>query len=426
MYKCSYWMLISLAALFPFQILCAESGNWSYSSSGIVDFRVQKNQLERNNLMPNPDVLGIKTQVQQQTSRINLKAWQGKFFLATQLRLVLTDDPEQSVQKTLDELYSEYSLTDIVFLYAGRRNIVFGQSYGTNPLDVFFDQQDRDRSLNENRQRQEIKGQDMIGFEILFNDNLSISGYWAPSTNSFNKNNPNRSLVAMKYFFSSWNMDFSLLAFKDKRPGTGLSFTKSISNSILLYGDITYRQGRDRLSIQDNKSTTIPGDIVTNEKSQSSYLESNLGLNYSFKSGTTLNLEYYYNQNAYSKDEWDEITRIININATNFNRKMYGNAPQENLLQLNSALRHNSLRQHYGFIRIFYPDFLGLGVSTEASMWHNLQDHSGIVSLRIEREILPSILSGAYVSKNYSKNNTSEFGLRSNQLSYTIYATFHF
>ena len=415
-----------LAAFSPFQVALAEEDGWSSAASGIIDFGVKNNRLETTRLVPDSALLGLESEALVQTSRINLEAWRGQLALNAQLRLVaLASDQDQEAKTTVDDLYGEYSVTAETFLYLGRRNVVLGQSYGANPMDVFFDSLDLDRTANESRRRREVEGQDMLGFEILPSDNITLSGYWAPSFDSFNEGAPDRTLIAMNLLLPGWNADLTLLAFDDEHPGTGLSLTKTTGDTIVLYGDATLRRSRDRLQIYRSQDpSALPGSFITEEDSQQNYIESSIGFSYSFESSATLNVEYYYNQNGYSSAEWDEIAGVIDTNAANLNQGLQDDLPERNLLLLNSALRYSFLRQHYGFARYYHPDPLGVGASTEATVLHSLKDQSGVASVRVEYEVKSSVLLGVYASAHYG-SGIDEFALRSNKLSSMIYATFY-
>ncbi len=406
----------------PFQVALAKDGTWSSATNGIIHFGLENNSLEKNNLVPDPQQSGFKQSTKVQTSRVDFKAWKGLLEFNAQLRLALSSEKDSKAE--VDQWYAEYSLTDELFLYLGRRNVVFGQSYGTNPLDVFFDPLALDRTLNEDRRRREVNGQDMLGFEALRSDTFSVIGYWAPSYSRLNQGRPDRALIAVTSLFLKWNADITLLAFEDSRPGVGLSFTKSVDDAILLYGDVSLRRGRDRFVIsRDQGSAISPGDFLmqTSDHKQQ-YVETSLGFSYTFESGATINTEYYYNQNGYTDSEWGKISQIININAGNLAQGRYSGLPESNLLSLNSALRHSVVRRHYGFVRGYHPDPFDFGMSTEATVFHNLQDQSGVASLRLEYGVKSSVLLGVYISTNCG-SGMDEFRLHSNKLSSALYVT---
>lgn len=417
-----------MLACFPFQMALAKENTWSFATNGIIHFGIENRTLEKNNLVPDPQQSGLKQSTKVQTSRVDFKAWQGRLEFNTQLRLALSSEEDSKAE--VDQWYAEYAPTDELFLYFGRRNIVFGQSYGVNPLDVFFDPLELERTLNEDRRRREVNGQDMLGFEALKSDTFSVTGYWAPSSSRLNKDShqerPERALVAITSLFLERNADLSVLAFEDRRPGIGLSFTQGVGDARLLYGDISLRRGRDRLMIIDAQgATTSPGDFVLQKNDhKQQYVESSLGFSYTFASNATINTEYYYNQNGYTNSEWRNIAQLINTNAVNLAQGRSGDMPKNNLLSLNSALRHSVIRQHYGFVRGYHPDPFGFGMSTESTVFHNLQDQSGVASLRLEYAAKPSLLLGAYISTNYG-NDMDEFRLRSNKLTSTLYVALY-
>ena len=130
-------------------------------------------------------------------------------------------------------------------LHAGRRHLVHGRSLGVNPLDVAVDPLDLDRSKDTDRRRNEIEGQDMLGFRVPARrpvhpgrllDRRASAPCWRARS-------PCRSGAP----------DLTVLAFDDERPGAGLSFSRTLGEAVLLYGDAVVRRGRDRPAIRADR-----------------------------------------------------------------------------------------------------------------------------------------------------------------------------
>ena len=94
------------------------------------------------------------------------------------------------------------------------------------------------------------------------------------------------------------------------------------------------------------------------------------------------------------------------------------------MLGLNRELRFPTLRRNYGFLSLSYTDFLGLEIEPDISVFHNLDDDSGTVSVRLEKAFGQGSI-GLYITSAYG-NDGAEFKLRSPRQSGVGYFTLHF
>ncbi|WP_423908135.1 hypothetical protein [Candidatus Spongiihabitans sp.] len=402
----------------------------TFSLGGLVDFRLRDNQDNSSRLPAKLQRGEPKISAASVTAVVSVEVWEGPLMLVSQVR-----GRSQSVadrwqaQADVDELYVEYALSDERFLHLSRRNIVFGQAYGVNPLDVFLDPLELDHSLNESRRRREVPGQDMLGFEALYGDVFTVSGYWAPATVALNSDAPQRALLAGEFLLPQWNADFTLLLFEDERRGAGLSWSTTLDDAVLVYGDMTLRQGRDRAGVQadvgvDPCSASPPSGLITHSRDVDRlYSQASVGFSATAESGAMVNFEYYYDANGYSDSEWGEIACLIANNSAK-ERGGSGNPSAGNLLRIGQLLAPSTLRQHYGFIRAWQPDLFDLGIEAETTLFHGLVDNSGILSLRFEHAE-SNLLIGVWGSYSYGQG-LDEFALRGEGLSGAVYVTVNF
>ena len=389
---------------------------WDGSLDGLVDTRARGRQDNATKLVPAPDRIGLDTRVFSITTVAGLEAWKGPVAVAGQLRARNAPGEEgRAARLHVDELYAEYALTSEHYLYAGRRHIVHGRSLGVNPLDVAVDPRDLDRSKDTDRRRNEIEGQDMLGFESLLGERFTLAGYWTPGE---------RALLAGVFILPGWKSDLTALAFDDERPGAGFSFSRTFGEAVLLYGDAVIRQGRDRPAIRaDRGPAADPGAFLTAAGDRSRlFPRSSLGGSYTLESGTTFNLEHYYDANGYSSGEWEEITGLIAENDANRRAGRFGGLPTGNLLRLGARLDQFTLRRHYGLLRAHHPRLFGRDLAAEATVFHNLKDHGGSVGLRLEHAVGPNFLLGIEGRRLYG-DGLDEFALRTGRLAGSVYLT---
>jgi len=420
-YLCVFFLVIKNDCLY------AVESEWSHSFNAISDFRIVNDLYETNPLVTEDAISNKNSNTESSTSRLNLESWNDKTNVSTQIRFKYENNQVDNVnsETEIDEFFGEYEFTDELFIFAGRRNIVLGQSYGINPIDVFSDYSLLDRSLNSSRKRIEYPGQDMLGFENLYDEGSTISGYIAPKI-SFSNNERDQALLSKSMFLSEFNSDFSILGFIDERSGLGFSFTKPQEKASLFYADVSLREGRDRALIRADTSSSVEGDFLTIEGDQKKlYLESNVGFSYAFHTGGTFNIEYYFNQNGYTNPEWLQIKGLILTNSNNVANGVDIDQSESNLNSLNSYLTYEVLRREYVFMRYFSSFIFDEDSNFETTVFHSLEDGSGSLSVRLEKSLISDLLIGLYLNSNYG-NSYDEFKLRANQFQGVAYATYHF
>ena len=392
---------------------------WSWSLDGLVDVRARGRQDNATKLVPAPERIGLDTRVLSVTTVAGLEAWRGPVAVAGQLRARnAPGEGGRTARLHVDELYAEYALTPEHFLHAGRRHLVHGRSLGVNPLDVAVDPVELDRSKDTDRRRNEIEGQDMLGFESLLGERFTLSGHWTPGE---------RTLLAGVFTLPEWKSDLTALVFDDERPGAGLSFSRTLGEAVLLYGDAVVRRGRDRPVIRaDRGPGADPGAflIAAGDRGRL-FPRSSIGASYTLESGAGFNLEHYFDANGYTSGEWDEITGLIAGNDANRRAGRFGGLPEGNLLRLGGQLGRFTLRRHYGLLRAHHPRLFGLDLAAEMNVFHGLADRSGSVGLRLERGMGPSLVVGVEGRYLYG-DDLDEFALRTARLSGSVHVTVHF
>lgn len=395
---------------------------WQWSSQGLLDIRARGNEANATRLVPEPERAGRDPRHLAATAAAELQAWNGPVTVTATGRLFGRTRPregERAVRLHVDELHGEYAATPVHFLYGGRRHIVHGRSLGVNPLDVAVDSLDLDQALDAERRRAEVKGQDMLGFESLLGNRFTLAGYWTPGE---------RALLASTFTMPEWKSDLTALALDDgERPGAGLSLSHTLGEALLAYADVAVRRGRDRMVIRaDREPDSAPGAFLVEEGDASRFFSQwSVGVGYTLEVGATFNLEYYFDANGYSDREWGEITGLIADNHGNRNDERLRGLATGNLLRLSGQLRRFTLRRHYGFFRVQHPGLFGRNLAAAMTVFHNLEDDSGSLALRLEREMGPSVLLGVEGRVLYG-DDLDEFALRTARLSGSVHFTISF
>ena len=401
--------------------LAAEAAPWEWTSRGLVDLRVRGSEHDATRLVPEPKRIGAEPGFLSATAVTGLRGWSGPVAVSGTGRLFARTAPRRNrraMRLHVDELHAEYAIAPEHFFYAGRRHIVHGRSLGVNPLDVALDPGELDRSKDTDRRRSEIEGQDMVGFESLLGDRFTLTGYWTPRE---------RALMAGAVTLPEWKSDLTALVFDDRRPGAGVSFSRTLGEALLGYADVAVRRGRDRMAVRaDRRPGAGPGTFLAEDRDRSGlFAKSTVGVGVALDSGATVNLEYHFDANGYSSREWDEITDLIVENDEARMDQRFGELATGNLLRLGSRLDRFTLRRHYGFLRMRHPDLSGDNLAAEMAVFHNLADHSGSLGLRLERELDPNLLLGVEARHLYA-DDLDEYGLRTGRLSGSVHVTVYF
>ena len=399
------WLLLLVLYLASGSVAAQD---WNTSITGEVTFAARQNAGRVTPLVAMPDRLEIEKRYLSITPVINFETSSDSLIIAGQARSEIQCCGEFNDERgTIDELYGEYAVTTDIFVFAGRRNIAFGQAESTYALDVFVDPLKIGRAKNLDRRRREVMGEDMAGFEALLTPEITFAGYFLPSQDKDDTGeHPSRSLATLSLLLP-WQADVELLVLDDERDGIGLAYSQTVGDALLLYAEGMMRDGRDRERID-----AINAQSGTAKPESDDFGQLTLGGNYIFANSLALTAEYYHDENGYSDGEWEEIAGIISGGDAN------------RLLGLNRDLRHYTLRQNYGFLRLSHPEFFGLDITPELSTFHNLDDDSGTLSARFESELGNGIV-GLYATSAYG-DDEGEFKLRSPNQSAMIYWTLKF
>jgi len=394
----------------------AYSLEWSFDTTGRVSAYYSIISQGHTDLVPDPTRSGYHGYAYAADAMLQSKLAYGPVSLSTQLRFSGAND---HTNLSVDEAFVEYQVNDLLYVYAGRRLRSFGQAYGLNPVDVYHDPLIENRLYPAAQTRNDVQGQDMIGLDLLFANGGSLGFAFAPNMDPRNQGaGENFWLLQYSGFGVGGAVDYTLSAYGGLRPGIGFSASYGIGDANVFYVDATLRRGRQKqtlLSIAPDAALHFDG---LDEKSVKPYIT--VGWGHTFGNGAGLNLEYTLDTAGYSNQEWAAISQAIDMVSPVATPQM-----GHTLGQLNRLLNHYTLRQNYGFMRLSHDNVFGTQIKSALTVLHGFDDGSGSVGLRIEYPVTEAIEIGLYASQKYGVHN-SEFMLRPNTSSLSIYATVRF
>ena len=404
--------LISLSSILP-----ATAQELSVDLSGRGSLFGKISEHSATDLVPNPHESKYTESLGGAFGMVKLKLDYDQLRFATQVTAY--SERNEETEFSADEAYAELLLGESSFVYIGRRVLSYGQSYGLNPTDIFRDPLTEKSIFSLSHARNDVKGVDLIGTDILFANGKNISFiYVLRQQNTALGAQKNFGLLRYSGFTSEKSLDYDLSLFGGNRPGTSASCGQGIGDASVLYIDAALRKGREKQTIS---GTSPSGILFVEEPNESHRLPSvTAGFSHTFKSGLSINTELTYDANGYSDQEWESVITALN-KITTVQSNTYG----QSLAQLNGLLNHYTLRRHYGFLRLFSDTLFSNSIDSELTVLHGFDDNSGSVGLRFEIPMKYSLLTGFYTTRKYGKSH-DEFMLRAEKIMLSAYITMNF
>lgn len=363
--------------------------------SGWLETAALRSRIEPTWLAPDPEARGFVDDQRLGVLVLGLRYDRGPFRLSGQGRLALGSDdraPNARVPDDaalLDELFVEGAPGDGAALFAGRRNLSFGQAFGINPADVFLDEALLDRRLPPDRRRAEIEGLDLLGFERFSPDGGgSLLGFWAPE-----RGGGDRAYLSWRTLVGASLADLGVFVFDDVRPGIGLSVAAPTASGTLPYADVVLRRGRPLPPV---RAAAGPQAAIGPRDADARVLEATLGLGRTWSGGLTLNAEYTRLSGGYSGAEWAAFRDAVALVGPPA-------SPAEGavLAKLGAIAEAPWLRRNYGFVRLHRPGVAGSGIEAEWTALLGLDDGSGSVGLRLSREFRDVFRAGLSLGRTF-------------------------
>lgn len=304
----------------------------------------------------------------------------------------------------VDEGYLDVTVTDKLFVFAGRRNLVTGVAHMSNPTDFLGEQERLDLTLPETERRELRNGLYLAGIEH-FLANGSLAAVVAPHIGGA-QTAADRFQLKAASSLPSWNTDLELIAlFTPDRPGVGVNISHTAGDALVLYTEGALRRGRDRPLVEAPTGT----QEIVKASSKGWFPNVVVGGQYTFGNALNLTLEYQYNANGYTASEWLAIQRYIEGNAGRLAAP--GALPAiGNLAAANQIVGRDVLRRNYLFGRVIQPDWYW---NTEPSLLvlKNLDDGSYAVQARLDKNVTSKLAVGLLVQR-LEGGRWAEFGLR--------------
>jgi len=267
----------------------------------------------------------------------------------------LSDDGSSDTEFNVNALFLSHGLNSWE-LTLGRRISTWGIGYGFRPLDVVQQHDQQTTSL------QSITGKNQFALEY-FSDMSSWSLLWVnPLQNKDsddNKSNHQLESVVARYATSRENQDLhALLRYNNEnKVQLGLGGIQILTDAISAHGSLLlsqrYQKQIHSLTGQNENFLTTRNPFIT--KRYNNGLQSLIGLNWSLLSKHNIIMEYWYNDMAYTRQQWNALFELTKAQRALLNQGLAPAASvHDNIAWSASALQTQSLAQHNMMFRWSY------------------------------------------------------------------------
>lgn len=370
--------------------------------------------VEKGNLLnPGNEILKLPDWTNKTWDKINLNFYYDILRFNTQFRPTLFFQEGESGKAHFytDEAYLDGRLGNKLFLYAGKRNLVEGVTYGVYPTDFMGQFKKIDFSLREEERRVQRQGNYLVGGDTFFK-NITLSALYAPKIDRW-QDEKDRVLLKGKLLVESINTDMALHLFYGDIPGIGLDVSSTVSDNLVLFTGSALRRGSQKptITVTSMGSDTIPRIFkFTSPDKDKEYPQIVVGGSYTFKDGTNLIAEYIYNGDGYTEGEWKQFRDFVRYNNKSYLNNFFRDLAAGNLASGVSIMQFGQMRKNYAFLRISNNTAIK-DLDGQFVVSANLNDGSWLNYFSIDYTITKSLIAGIYGLVNFGKKDT-EYGMQ--------------
>jgi len=216
-------------------------------------------------------------------------------------------------------------------LMVGRSILRWGTGYAFNPTDVVTAQKELSDPDNVEKR---VPGNDLVKIEY-FGENYSAAVVYLANLKFDNKLALNDPRLAFRFYKNYCGLDLSLISLfnENERPIWGGNFSYVIGDQLEIHGEITAQKGSYQNYHQsiDEPNTLYTEDLLQQLKKNDNrfFNQYLIGFNYTFPKNINWILEYFHQDQGYSKTEWkrviDHVKFVSNYFETPFSELAKGN-----------------------------------------------------------------------------------------------------
>ena len=225
----------------------------------------------------------------------------GGFNLLATAISTLQEKPDNEL--ILNELYYDTVVQEMSF---GKKIMSWGVGYGFRPLDVV---QQEDRQII---YPITLEGVPLIAWEH-FTDKAALLFAYINPLRGINSERLDEESVAFKYYYLWDNTDIHIVSRLSRRNKgeAGIGFTNIVNDNLEWHGSFLYlHRYYKRLNRLTESSSLLATDDPMIEEFFHSGINAILGFTWSHSSGISLLGEFWFDNSAYSKNEWNKLRQL--------------------------------------------------------------------------------------------------------------------
>lgn len=248
----------------------------------------------------------------------------------------------------IKQFYVQKDLFENLGLMAGRILLNWGTGYAFNPANVVAPQ--KELSDPDNTERR-LAGNDLAKLEY-FGESYSFALVYLTNLDVHPKINASDHRLAIRLYENLWNIDLSLigLAHQHRRPIFGGNFAYVIGERLEIHGEFAAQKGSYlpyHRAILDENTLYFENPLqFLKDNERRSFKQYLLGINYTLPKNIGWILEYYHQDQGYSRREWQRVIDQVKFASSYLNTPLAELAQGNVLWSLNIFSARGAMRDY--------------------------------------------------------------------------------
>jgi len=293
-------------------------------------------------------------------------------------------------------------------LMVGRSILRWGTGYAFNPTDVVAAQKELSDPDNVEKR---VPGNDLVKLEY-FGIDYSAAVVYLANLKTNEKFSLNDHRLAFRFYKNFWGLDLSLISLfnRDETPIWASNFSYVIGDRLEIHGEVSAQKGSYQNYHQaiNEPNALYQEDPLHQLKKNDNRLFNQylVGFNYTFPKNINWILEYYHQDQGYSKSEWEKVIDHAKFAGSYFETP-FGELAKGNLLWSLNVLSSKGAMRDYVMNYVNVPVLNNL--EFKSTVLANLNDGSMVVIPQIDFTLKNSF---TFYGRSFifEGKKTSEFG----------------
>ncbi len=248
----------------------------------------------------------------------------------------------------LKQFYVQKDLFQNLGVMVGRILLNWGTGYAFNPANVVAPQ--KELSDPDNTERR-LQGNDLAKLEY-FGENYSLALVYLTRMDFDPKLKASDHRLALRFYKNLWGVDLSLISLGSQyeRPIWGGNFAYVIGERLEIHGELSAQRGSYRpyhRAISEENTLYFENPMQFLKRNDRRWFDQYLiGINYTLPKNISWILEYYHQDQGYSRREWQRVIDQVKFASSYFETPLAELAQGNVLWGLNVFSARGALRDY--------------------------------------------------------------------------------